>query len=346
MTRRLVSFFALMALCALASATPVADFQLGTNFAMKQLPSPYTVSGTVSASGTTPIGSDYEVVTKPSGSLTGTANMLDIASSLNINAVATMAGTSTGADTIRFALTAPGAIGQNTSLDFNGTMVTMRITAITGELNMQLVPQDVKPDQVSGVGRNLELKPLAASSNFIQVKGLLSGFLPVTIRVEPADYTGSAGIGTMVQGVATLQGIADPTGLTITIEAKSGSTVIAAGTGQLTNQFGLGSYSIGLPISSGTYDLSYRVSGPGFLTNVEPSGAMGSIVTLAVTMVGGDANGDDSVDLLDYFALSDSYNLSTGDAGFDAGADFNRDGSVDLLDYFILSDSYNVSGPT
>jgi hypothetical protein len=73
---------------------------------------------------------------------------------------------------------------------------------------------------------------------------------------------------------------------------------------------------------------------------------MGSIVTVDLTMVGGDANGDDSVDLLDYFALSDSYNLSTGDAGFDAGADFNRDGSVDLLDYFILSDSYNVSGPT
>jgi hypothetical protein len=346
MNRRFLVALPFLLFCAGASATPVTDFQLGTNFAMKQLPSPYAVTGTVSAGGMTPEGSDYEVVTKPSGSLTGTANMIDLAASLNINAIATMAGTATGTDTIRFVLTAPGAIGQNTTIDFNGTMLTMRITQIIGELNTKLVPQDVKPDQVSGVGRNLEMKPLPASSNFIQVKGLLSGFLPVTIRVEPADYTGSAGVGTMVQGVATLQGIADPTGLTITIEAKSGSTVVATGTGQLSNQFGPGWYSIGLPITSGSYDLYYRVSGPGFLTNVEPSGTMGSIVTVDLTMVGGDANGDDSVDLLDYFALSDSYNLSTGDAGFDAGADFNRDGSVDLLDYFILSDSYNVSGPT
>lgn len=58
----------------------------------------------------------------------------------------------------------------------------------------------------------------------------------------------------------------------------------------------------------------------------------------------GDANGDDSVDLLDYFALSDSYNLVLGDSGYDAAADFNGDDSVDLLDYFILSDNYNLVG--
>ena len=73
--------------------------------------------------------------------------------------------------------------------------------------------------------------------------------------------------------------------------------------------------------------------------------ANGASVTLpTVTLPNGDANGDNSIDLLDYFALSDSYNLSTGDAGFDANADFNEDGSVDLLDYFILSDNYNLAG--
>lgn len=62
------------------------------------------------------------------------------------------------------------------------------------------------------------------------------------------------------------------------------------------------------------------------------------------TLIGGDANGDNSVDLLDYFDLSDSYNLAEGDSGYNASADFNGDGSVDLLDYFILSDSYNLTG--
>jgi hypothetical protein len=58
-------------------------------------------------------------------------------------------------------------------------------------------------------------------------------------------------------------------------------------------------------------------------------------------MVNGNANDDDSVDLLDYFVLSDTYNLGLGDAGYNDSADFNGDNSVDLLDYFILSDSYN-----
>jgi hypothetical protein len=73
--------------------------------------------------------------------------------------------------------------------------------------------------------------------------------------------------------------------------------------------------------------------------------ANGTSVTLpALVLPNGDSNGDNSVDLLDYFALSDSYNLATGDAGFNANADFNEDGSVDLLDYFILSDNYNLAG--
>jgi uncharacterized protein YuzB (UPF0349 family) len=62
-------------------------------------------------------------------------------------------------------------------------------------------------------------------------------------------------------------------------------------------------------------------------------------------VLNGDATTDDnSVDLLDYFALSDSYNLVLGDAGFNSMADLNGDESVDLLDYFILSDNYNLTG--
>lgn len=58
----------------------------------------------------------------------------------------------------------------------------------------------------------------------------------------------------------------------------------------------------------------------------------------------GDSNDDNSCDLLDYFNLSDSYNLALGDSGYNAECDFNGDESVDLLDYFILSDNYNTLG--
>jgi hypothetical protein len=63
-----------------------------------------------------------------------------------------------------------------------------------------------------------------------------------------------------------------------------------------------------------------------------------------VTLRNGDILPDNSVDLLDYFGLSDSYNLALGDAGFNPMADLNGDDSVDLIDYFVLSDQYNTSG--
>ncbi len=63
-----------------------------------------------------------------------------------------------------------------------------------------------------------------------------------------------------------------------------------------------------------------------------------------LSFVNGDINGDDSVDLLDYFDLSDAYNTAVGDPSFLDVADLNGDLSVDLLDYFILSDSYNLTG--
>lgn len=79
----------------------------------------------------------------------------------------------------------------------------------------------------------------------------------------------------------------------------------------------------------------------------------GSVTGRNVSLINGDINGDNSVDLLDYFALSDAYNLDSSAAGWSypgldgsklKDADLNEDDSVDLLDYFILSDRYNLIG--
>lgn len=74
--------------------------------------------------------------------------------------------------------------------------------------------------------------------------------------------------------------------------------------------------------------------------NLTSSNATG----VQIGLTNGDCNNDNSVDLLDYFVLSDSYNLSAGEGGFVSNADLNGDLSVDLLDYFILSDNYLAEG--
>lgn len=63
-----------------------------------------------------------------------------------------------------------------------------------------------------------------------------------------------------------------------------------------------------------------------------------------IQLLNGDANGDQSVDLLDYFALNDSYNLGLSDPNFNPNADFTGDGSVDSADYSTLVAMYGRSG--
>jgi hypothetical protein len=62
------------------------------------------------------------------------------------------------------------------------------------------------------------------------------------------------------------------------------------------------------------------------------------------TLLEGDANNDNSVDLLDFSILLATYNKFIGDTGYDPRADFNGDDGVDLLDFSILLLNYNVYG--
>lgn len=61
-------------------------------------------------------------------------------------------------------------------------------------------------------------------------------------------------------------------------------------------------------------------------------------------LINGDCDGNNVIDLQDFFILSDSYGLSATDPGYDPRADLNTDQVVDLLDYFILSNNYLVEG--
>lgn len=170
---------------------------------------------------------------------------------------------------------------------------------------------------------------------------------PDSTNVDNVLVGANAGTTLLLLGSVNLeQAQSSPAGRAVNVDVvseSSGNVVFNAAAGLN----GAGEFAVGnVSLAVGTYTV--RVKGTKWLATEKTSIVVASNTTsFTVNMglqKGGDANNDNSVDLLDYFVLSDSYNLAVGDAGYDARADFNLDSSVDLLDYFILSDNYNLVG--
>ncbi|MEM7682088.1 MAG: PEP-CTERM sorting domain-containing protein [Planctomycetota bacterium] len=69
-----------------------------------------------------------------------------------------------------------------------------------------------------------------------------------------------------------------------------------------------------------------------------------SLGLFTATPLDGDANGDGSVDLLDFDILAG--NFGTAVVGGAADGDFNGDGAVDLLDFDILAGNFGATSPS
>lgn len=65
---------------------------------------------------------------------------------------------------------------------------------------------------------------------------------------------------------------------------------------------------------------------------------------LSLQFLAGDCDNDDFITTDDYLILSDSFDTSTGDPGFDARADIDGNGSITTDDYLILSTNFDLSG--
>lgn len=61
------------------------------------------------------------------------------------------------------------------------------------------------------------------------------------------------------------------------------------------------------------------------------------------SLVNGDANGDDSIDIADFALLSAAFGSSLGDPGYQRRADLDGDGEVGIADYAIISANYGES---
>ena len=105
-----------------------------------------------------------------------------------------------------------------------------------------------------------------------------------------------------------------------------------------------GSFSLS-NVPAGTYYLA--VKGRLWLQKVVPLDAPDNgTPTVAVTLLTGDSNNDNSVDTTDFGIFVSAYNTdrSIPGSGYDTRADFNCDGFVDPTDFGLFVDNYNTAG--
>ncbi|MCL2853803.1 MAG: dockerin type I domain-containing protein, partial [Defluviitaleaceae bacterium] len=106
-----------------------------------------------------------------------------------------------------------------------------------------------------------------------------------------------------------------------------------------------GEAQITLPPASESSGLTIWVKGERTLAvsrnieKIEP----GSTINVGV-LLGGDANGDNEVDLNDLSIFMNNYGRNSSSPGFNRLADFNNDGEVDLNDLSILVSNYGRRG--
>jgi len=226
-------------------------------------------------------------------------------------------------------VSAPGVLGNDS--DSNGDSITA-----------QIVANGTKGTAVLNANGSFTYTPNAGATGadsftYRATDGLLlSGITTVSLNISSPQT---------ISGTITLNELTvSPAGRQVEVNVRNvGSTTSLLA--QMVTLDASGNYSF-VPSSAlpaGNYDITFQ--GSHWLRKLKGNVAItAGSNSVSASLLNGDVNGDNSVDLLDYFALSDAYGSSLGDPTFDAGADLNGDDSVDLLDYFILSDNYGLVG--
>jgi len=157
----------------------------------------------------------------------------------------------------------------------------------------------------------------------------------VRIPALPIRVAGNVAFGNWIPGPNAKQ-------VTYTVKNTVG-TVLQSGT---TTLGATGQFSFDLNPDIVHQVLKVTIKGSHWLANA----AWNANIGLAganfgtATLTNGDINNDNTVNLLDFSALSSAYGSSTGGTGWNAEADLNGDGTVNLLDFSILSSNYGLSG--
>jgi subtilase family serine protease len=214
---------------------------------------------------------------------------------------------------------------------------TQQMTATVAGSNVQSVTWSVLsgPGTISASG--LYTAPATVPSTeqaTIQATSTINTASPVTgtasITVLSQGYA--------VSGTVSMVGCTNPQQqLSFEFRPSSGTAFTLTTTLDSTGAFTLS----GIP--SGAYTIA--IKGPKWLQrDVTGVNVTGTTSGVSATLLPGDDNGDNVVDLNDFSILAAAFGTAEGQAGYNVNADFNCDGVIDLNDFSLLAADFGLAG--
>lgn len=181
-----------------------------------------------------------------------------------------------------------------------------------------------------------------------QESATLAGATPVTPTnadrvVEGINFTLAPG--SMLTDTLNLQGMAPKPhanwlmAVTVTITPSAGGLPVLDG-GVTTDQNG--TFTIN-GIAPGTYTITIENAKTLPLTKTNVNLVLGNNAIDIGLLKGGDADGNNLVNILDFSILANSFSKVSGDIGFDGRADFNNDGISNITDFSVLANNFGQS---
>ncbi|MBZ0213287.1 MAG: dockerin type I repeat-containing protein [Nitrospirae bacterium] len=104
-----------------------------------------------------------------------------------------------------------------------------------------------------------------------------------------------------------------------------------------------GSFTLAVPFQ-GDFDIAAK--GPNWLRQTLGAVEIGysGVSGLSFTLINGDVNGDNTVNIADFLALRAAFGSTPGTEAWLAGADLNKDLTVNVVDFLILRNGFGRSG--
>lgn len=186
------------------------------------------------------------------------------------------------------------------------------------------------PSAINGNETIVEIDWRAVGSGSGQLRldnvTLISGTQPLDVVVQNGTISTGA---TNVSGTVNLQGRTDYSGVVVTSDTGAQTQTDAAGAFSIE---GNDIVKVGFP--------GYLGAQASIQARLQAQTDTGSLANLgAITLLAGDVNGDNTINILDLAYIATHYQ------GTDAQADLNKDGLVNILDLAMAAGNYAQQGP-